>query len=90
VGGQSFKCPKCDKWFLVKGALKDHLQGKHEFGQGVEGGQVMSMRTQAMIDAVIKKLATATLGGNKNVIGIIEDAIEDLKALKREDMKREN
>jgi len=50
----------------------------------------MSMRTQAMIDAVIKKLATATLGGNKNVIGIIEDAIEDLKALKREDMKREN
>jgi len=50
----------------------------------------VSIRTQHLIDEVIQKLATATMGGNKNVIGIIEQAIEDLKVLKREDMKREN
>jgi hypothetical protein len=30
MGGQSFKCPLCDKWFLHKGALGDHLKDKHE------------------------------------------------------------
>jgi hypothetical protein len=35
MGGQSFKCPKCDKWFLAKGALKHHFQSKHEIDGGL-------------------------------------------------------
>lgn len=30
MGGMSFKCPKCDKWFLTKGPLKNHLKDKHQ------------------------------------------------------------
>lgn len=30
MGGMSFKCPKCDKWYLTKQELKDHLKIKHE------------------------------------------------------------
>lgn len=29
MGGQSFKCPECEKWFLLRGALADHLRDKH-------------------------------------------------------------
>jgi hypothetical protein len=29
MGGQSFKCPMCDKWYLVKGSLRDHIKAKH-------------------------------------------------------------
>lgn len=29
MGGQSFKCPACHKWFLFKGALKQHINDKH-------------------------------------------------------------
>lgn len=30
MGGQSYKCPMCNRWFLAKGALRDHLKGKHK------------------------------------------------------------
>lgn len=29
MGGRSFKCPLCEKWFLDKAPLRDHLLGKH-------------------------------------------------------------
>jgi hypothetical protein len=29
MGGKSFKCPLCEKWFLEKKCLKDHALGKH-------------------------------------------------------------
>jgi hypothetical protein len=50
----------------------------------------MSIRTQAMIDAVINLLAEALRRSDPNLAGVVEFAIEDLKELKREDMKREN
>ena len=31
MGGQSYKCPICPKWFFEKGALKDHARDKHGF-----------------------------------------------------------
>ncbi len=37
MGGQSFKCPLCDKWFLVKGALKNHIKDKHDLKVELEG-----------------------------------------------------
>jgi hypothetical protein len=30
MGGMSFKCPMCNKWYLAKGPLKDHLKDKHQ------------------------------------------------------------
>jgi|ERR1041385_57435 hypothetical protein len=36
MGGQSFKCPHCDKWFLSKGQLHDHLKGRHGFNSRFE------------------------------------------------------
>jgi C2H2-type zinc finger len=29
MGGQSFKCPLCPKWFEYTGSLRDHLKDKH-------------------------------------------------------------
>jgi hypothetical protein len=29
MGGMSFKCPKCEKWFLGKNGLHNHLIDKH-------------------------------------------------------------
>jgi len=29
MGGMSFKCPFCPKWFTDGGAFKAHLQGAH-------------------------------------------------------------
>lgn len=29
MGGQSFKCPRCAKWFLNKQSLGDHLRDSH-------------------------------------------------------------
>jgi len=37
MGGQSFKCPLCNKWFLVKGALKNHIKDKHGLKVELEG-----------------------------------------------------
>lgn len=34
MGGQSFKCPHCNKWFLEKRALYEHLVGKHDEPKG--------------------------------------------------------
>lgn len=31
MGGQSFKCPECNRWFLSKGDLSAHLKGKHDY-----------------------------------------------------------
>lgn len=51
----------------------------------------MSMRTQAMIDEIINKLSKAARGDmGYSTVNEILKVIEDLKALKREDMKREN
>ena len=34
MGGMSFKCTKCNQWFIHKEALKMHLMNKHEvFGR---------------------------------------------------------
>ncbi len=30
MGGQSFRCPHCERWFLARGELHDHLVGKHQ------------------------------------------------------------
>lgn len=30
MGGQSFKCPHCAKWFLTRGQVRDHLVGHGE------------------------------------------------------------
>ena len=39
MGGQSFKCPQCDKWFLAKSGVREHLVSKHQEPRGfrVEG-----------------------------------------------------
>lgn len=39
MGGQSFKCPQCERWFLARGALHNHLLDKHkeEPGFSIEG-----------------------------------------------------
>lgn len=29
MGGQSYKCPYCDKWFLYQRDLRNHLKDKH-------------------------------------------------------------
>ena len=29
MGGYSEKCPYCDKWVTVRGALRDHIKAKH-------------------------------------------------------------
>jgi hypothetical protein len=42
-----------------------------------------------MIDEAIRKLGTA-LRGDVNALYVVAEVIEDLKMLKREDMKREN
>lgn len=34
MGGQSFKCPRCDRWYLSKISLHDHLVGKHQEPKG--------------------------------------------------------
>ena len=32
MGGQSCCCPKCHKWFIQLGQLKDHYKAKHYNG----------------------------------------------------------
>lgn len=29
MGGQSFKCPFCERWTLSRHALRDHLKDRH-------------------------------------------------------------
>jgi hypothetical protein len=29
MGGQSFKCPFCAKWFLSRRSLRDHVKGRY-------------------------------------------------------------
>lgn len=29
MGGQSHECPKCQKWFLQRGAMHDRIKAKH-------------------------------------------------------------
>ena len=44
MGGQSFKCPKCSKWFIYMGALKDHIKDKHGLVRVVLQGVAESTR----------------------------------------------
>lgn len=32
MGGQSYRCPECLKWFMTRAQLADHLRGKHKLG----------------------------------------------------------
>lgn len=33
MGGQSFQCPHCGKWFMERKALSDHAKSKHDYKQ---------------------------------------------------------
>jgi hypothetical protein len=39
MGGMSYKCPKCEKWFFTKWQLHGHLVRKHQEPRGfhIEG-----------------------------------------------------